>query len=89
MLILTRQKDEFITLRHKATGAILGRVGVCEIRDHGKRITGCKVRIGLELHDSIEIVRDELLDGWRGRAPTPGSESLNGRTNPDGQRAAG
>lgn len=88
MLVLVRKKSEFITLRDKATGRVLGRIGVCEVKRQMTREHD-KVRLGFELDDSIEILRDELLDGWRGRGPVPDSEPLNGRTSLDGQRAAG
>lgn len=55
MLVLSRQRNEEIILSDQATGAVIGRIVLVDIR-------GDKVRMGFELPSNIIVHRKEVQD---------------------------
>jgi carbon storage regulator CsrA len=58
MLALSRKTDEAIIL--KIDGQIIAKVRVLSFKKGS-------VKLGFEANENVEIIREELLDDWKGR----------------------
>ena len=59
MLVLARAFNEAVVLR--IDGEIIAEIKVVQIREN-------TVKLSFEAKDEVEIIREELLENWRGRS---------------------